>query len=273
MKATTPTTPNRRSTAFTLIELLVVIAIIAILAAMLLPALAKAKEKARRTQCLNNLRQFAIATTMYAGDNRDKLPVIDFAGSGASWAWDLPNGPADLMLASGLQKKTFYCPGTSPRYSDDLNFNNTTTGQSLWHFASGFHVIGYLMAFNGPEANPNQYALGLTNRNTTILAESVKVNAFVTLPPPPNTERPLIADATISVNRAGTGTAPAAAGSFDNIPGGFPVGGTAVPHLSPHLKKGVPDGGYIAFKDGHVNWRKFQQMYQRADYSGPGFWW
>jgi prepilin-type N-terminal cleavage/methylation domain-containing protein len=71
-----PLKTNQRCSGFTLIELLVVIAIIAILAAMLLPALAKAKEKAKRTQCINNLRQFAIATTIYAGDNRDKLPAI-----------------------------------------------------------------------------------------------------------------------------------------------------------------------------------------------------
>jgi len=59
---------------FTLIELLVVIAIIAILAAMLLPALAAAKQKAQAIQCVNNLRQLNIATTMYAGDNKELYP-------------------------------------------------------------------------------------------------------------------------------------------------------------------------------------------------------
>lgn len=60
--------------AFTLIELLVVIAIIAILAALLLPALAGAKEKGRRTTCKNSIRQFILATHMYANDNEDFLP-------------------------------------------------------------------------------------------------------------------------------------------------------------------------------------------------------
>lgn len=112
-KTATKETAGQRRNGFTLIELLVVIAVIAILAAILLPALASAKEQARRIQCINNERQLLITHHVYCNDNNDKMAPTNGGGGTSQTSSQYPAG-------------WLYKPGEAVRTS--ANFSGPTHG-------------------------------------------------------------------------------------------------------------------------------------------------
>jgi prepilin-type N-terminal cleavage/methylation domain-containing protein/prepilin-type processing-associated H-X9-DG protein len=113
-----------RRTAFTLIELLVVIAIIAILAALLLPALGKAKQKAKQTACINNFKQIGVANCMYVSEFGAYTGSLSVKPS-KYYVW-----PVRLLAYMGDARRAFSCPAALPSSAWDTNANETLGGQN-----------------------------------------------------------------------------------------------------------------------------------------------
>ncbi|MBN2451808.1 MAG: DUF1559 domain-containing protein [Lentisphaeria bacterium] len=119
-----------RARRFTLIELLVVIAIIAILAAMLLPALAQAREKARAISCVSNAKQITLGAFMYADDNKETLPCARM-DSGAVWWYSLFQ---QYITDTKVYDCPSYVPGTAQACEYGWNYagyDNTSANYGL----------------------------------------------------------------------------------------------------------------------------------------------
>jgi len=242
-----------RLRAFTLIELLVVVAIIGILASLLLPVLARAKERARRVKCVSNLHEYGIACMMYANDNADKLPRM----INGYWPWDVSVETADLLTQNGVQRGILYCPSFSSQDTDAL------WGGTNGYLGLGYRGTGYANTFPGGSQN---HGLIATNVNPSIIPTNNM----------PGSLRVLVADATIT-----------AAGDRNELLRDtysyvkIPTGSGGVTGLqyenSPHVNGITAAGGNLLMCDIHVEWRRLDDMHIRSILSNnggvPAFWW
>jgi prepilin-type N-terminal cleavage/methylation domain-containing protein/prepilin-type processing-associated H-X9-DG protein len=137
---------NSTREAFTLIELLVVIAIIAILASFLLPALARAKQKASSTKCMSNEKQIGLGYLLYASDNADYLPLAAHDGDAAPCEWFYEISPYIAKQTSSYtnlvaKDKVVACPAAK---LDNAFPPSTPAAEAYGGYGQNYVYLGYL---------------------------------------------------------------------------------------------------------------------------------
>jgi prepilin-type N-terminal cleavage/methylation domain-containing protein len=154
---------NKSCVAFTLIELLVVISVVAVLAALLFPVFSKVRERARRTQCLSNLRQLSLATFQYAQDSDDRYPYGGDPSDLDTKSWENWKGGKYWPAIQKMQANHQYLPNVMVGYVKD---------RDLWRCPDddGFDLGGSFEDMS-LDAHPSCYqAFGMSYLYTTLLA-------------------------------------------------------------------------------------------------------